>query len=745
MGRFSTTRNNFLGGELSLRADGRVDIPQYLLGCKELKNFVPIPSGGITRRPGTRYLDKVQGASPNVAGSTKLIPFVFSSTDSYVIIIYNDVTAGETKFRVYSSGTTGGNFTEQTVSVSGTEPPDYMNTDLRQIQYAQSADVMFLCIDGYKPFVIYRTGSPGSYTFNVTRYVDGSGFGAGDSWLRVPYLSEILAATTTITPSATTGAITLTASSPIFTNLNVGSFYRITHGATTGYVRVTAFTSSTQVSATVLATLGGTGASDEYAESAWSDRRGYPRTLCFYNRRLLFGGNRSKPDTFWASQTSDFYQFEPIGTGPSDPQAYTLSSDRLNQIQWMVGGKKLTIGTSGGEHVGEFREDGTEIFVQFFQETTHGSAYIQPQRIAYAIPFIQRSGRRVRELVFDFNSDSYVANDLTLLKEDIAEGFNNLLYDANYLNNLTYTEAPFPCIWATDAAGRLYSCTRERNQQISAWATHLIGGKISENSLTALTGPDHPTIVESICATPSPDNTYDRLWLICTRDVNGSVVKYIEYMDQFRSMDAFVFRGNTGEGYFYYLDSSKFAFSGSLSNTFSGFDHLKNEVVGVMADGKYMGEVTVSNAGVVTLPNGATANSVVAGYVYKSRIKTMRQEGGSNIGNSTGAKRRVDEIRINLFKSRFFKFGFESERTWRDAVLNTSEADQVDAYDSELEEYADIDPAESPGSAYYAINDIVVFPAPVSTDKKAIAIILVDKPYPCTILSITLRAVEQDV
>jgi hypothetical protein len=745
MPRFAVTRNNFLGGELSIRADGRTDIPQYNLGCKQIRNFIPMPSGGITRRPGTRFIDKVRGVSTNELIGVRIIPFVFSSEESYVLIIWIDNTSLLTRFRVFESGDLSAVFNEQTVVVSGSFPPDYINTDLNKIQYVQSADVMYLCVDGFEPFVVYRTGSVGSYTFNVSRYIDGTGFGGGDIWLRVPYLGEETA--TTITPSATTGSVTLTASSGIFTAANIGSFYRIEHGATIGYARVTAYTSPTQVTATVLVTLGGTGASDAYAESAWSDRRGFPRSVTFYNRRLLFGGSTSRPDTFWASQTSDFYQFEPIGTGPSDPQAFTLSSDRLNEIQWMNGGKKLTIGTTSGEHVGEFREDGTEIFVQFFQETTHGSAYIQPQRVGYAIPFIQRSQRRVRELVFDFNSDSYVANDLTLLKEDIAEGYWNLNYDENKIINTAYTETPFPCVWAFDDSGKLYSCTRERNQQIAAWATHVIGGTLDGETITGFVGsPDYHARVVSICSTPSPDNTYDRLFLVVQRDIDGATDWYLEYMDKFRSEDQFSFNGANVDSFFYFLDSSKGVYSGSLIGTFSGFDHLKNETVSVMADSKYIGELTVNNAGEITLPNGTTANRVVAGYQYKSRVKTMRQEGGSAIGSSTGAIRRVDQVRLNVLRGRFFSFGFENDDLGTKAIKDgENQATQTDAFDSYLEPYEYTDPSEVTSAPFYGVSDIISLSANDANGKKGIFILLVDKPYPFSLLSVTMRAVENDV
>lgn len=164
-----------------------------------------------------------------------------------------------------------------------------------------------------------------------------------------------------------------------------------------------------------------------------------------------------------------------------------------------------------------------------------------------------------------------------------------------------------------------------------------------------------------------------------------------------------------------------------------------------MLDGKYAGTATVTGGGGITVPNGLEGNALVAGFLYKSRLKTNRTEGGSQIGSSTGAKRRADEIRINVYKSRFFKFGTEGDFSLREELEGTVESTQTDASDSRLEDHVYVDPQEIPNEPYYTESGIVRKPAPAGYDDKAVAVILSDLPYPCTILGITIRAVEADV
>jgi len=73
-----TIKTTFNAGKLSAYLDGRVDISKYYNGCSQLVNAIPLSTGGITKRPGTRFIAKAKGPC-------RLIPFEFSADDTLVL------------------------------------------------------------------------------------------------------------------------------------------------------------------------------------------------------------------------------------------------------------------------------------------------------------------------------------------------------------------------------------------------------------------------------------------------------------------------------------------------------------------------------------------------------------------------------------------------------------------------------------------------------------------------------------
>ena len=91
MARVAVELTNFTGGELSPRLDGRTDLTKYTSGCSTLENLVVYPHGSAARRPGSTFLAEVADS----ANKTRLIPFEFSTTQTYMLEFSN------LKMRVY--------------------------------------------------------------------------------------------------------------------------------------------------------------------------------------------------------------------------------------------------------------------------------------------------------------------------------------------------------------------------------------------------------------------------------------------------------------------------------------------------------------------------------------------------------------------------------------------------------------------------------------------------------------------
>ena len=73
-------KTSFAAGELSPVLHARIDLAQYHVGARTIRNFIVLPQGALINRPGTTVLDPERSY-----GAVRLVPFVFSEEDSCVL------------------------------------------------------------------------------------------------------------------------------------------------------------------------------------------------------------------------------------------------------------------------------------------------------------------------------------------------------------------------------------------------------------------------------------------------------------------------------------------------------------------------------------------------------------------------------------------------------------------------------------------------------------------------------------
>lgn len=72
---------SFAGGEWKPSLHQRTDVSKYGVACRALLNYIVHPSGGISNRGGTRYINRAKFADKN----TRLIPFEFNTDQAYAL------------------------------------------------------------------------------------------------------------------------------------------------------------------------------------------------------------------------------------------------------------------------------------------------------------------------------------------------------------------------------------------------------------------------------------------------------------------------------------------------------------------------------------------------------------------------------------------------------------------------------------------------------------------------------------
>ncbi|MEQ9606212.1 MAG: hypothetical protein RLN99_00940 [Kiloniellaceae bacterium] len=81
MPRANPLQAAFNAGELGPRMAGRVDFAKYRSAGARVENMTPLPQGGLTRRPGTRFV----AAAADHSKRPRLIPFEFSTEQAYIL------------------------------------------------------------------------------------------------------------------------------------------------------------------------------------------------------------------------------------------------------------------------------------------------------------------------------------------------------------------------------------------------------------------------------------------------------------------------------------------------------------------------------------------------------------------------------------------------------------------------------------------------------------------------------------
>ena len=127
----------------------------------------------------------------------------------------------------------------------------------------------------------------------------------------------------------------------------------------------------------------------------------------------------------------------------------------------------------------------------------------------------------------------------------------------------------------------------------------------------------------------------NQVWLVVERIVNGSTVKYVEYLDSTLNMDSGLSGTVTGS-----------------STTVTGLDHLEGETVQILIDDAvYPVQKVSSGAITVSLPSTFASKTIEVGLGYKSTIKTMRVEAGAEAGTAQGRKKRYNEVTVRLYNT----------------------------------------------------------------------------------------------
>ncbi|MGB1650811.1 MAG: ubiquitin-activating E1 FCCH domain-containing protein [Acidimicrobiales bacterium] len=428
----------------------------------------------------------------------------------------------------------------------------------------------------------------------------------------------------------------------------------------------------------------------------------YPSTVGYYQQRRIFANTDNDTQKFFMSQTGNISNMS-FSSPQKDDDAITvtIASRQVNEIRHFVSLSDLVILTSGGEWLVE-GIDGviTPSGIQVKPQSYYGSTRLTPI-VAGDIVIYMQPGQTVRDLGYKFESDSYSGNDLSVLARH--------LFDYNTLSDWSFAQAPHNLIWCVRDDGICLSLTYSREQNVFGWARHTTQGDF-----------------KSVAAIREGDDDFS--YFLVERTVNGSTMKYVERMqtrDFTDIQDSFfvdsgltldnpvdisgftnanpvvittatahgltngdtvdisgikVSDSSTTRGWAYDtdLEGSGYTVANVTSTTFelqnngsnvngtafktyhsggkvreavtsiSGLWHLEGQAVVALGNGYVERNLTVSGGG-VTLQN--KASRVHIGLPYTSEMQTLRIDNGNVMDTIQGRNKKISRLSIRFEQS----------------------------------------------------------------------------------------------
>lgn len=404
--------------------------------------------------------------------------------------------------------------------------------------------------------------------------------------------------------------------------------------------RISTVASTTSATATAVVAAPENTATKRWAEGAWSNVRGWPSAITFFEERAVYGFTNSDAQDIWLSASGDYEKFD---DGIEDDDSFAITLPTANRGRWLGSLEVLAAGTTGEEwriRSTAVDEALTPTNFSIKQQSAFGSANIQAAEVNDAIIFVDYVARKVREYTWSDPKQKYVAPDLTALAEDITDGG---------ITSMAVQKNPDNIIWFTITnSPYLISMTYEREQSVVSFAEHPLGG----------TG-----IAESISIRPSTNE--DVITLTVRRTINGSTVRYIEEM-QPRSWGSSV-------SDMFFVDCGIIDTGGST--TISGLDHLNEETVKILGDGAVQANEVVHN-GSITIDEAC--DKVIVGLPYTYQVSPMRLDITTGKGTTHGTIRRIAELTISFYNTMNAQYGDGTNTyniDWRDTEVYGSPPD----------------------------------------------------------------------
>ena len=793
------TQTSFSRGELAPALYMRTEIEQYSLGCKEIKNGFVHQEGCVSNRSGFEFVGEVK----NSEKETRLFSFAFNTEQTYII------EAGEKYFRFIQDGgyiivenaaawVTGtaytvGNFVTNNdktyfcleAHTSGTFATDlesgywreqdiyeittpYEVADLPELKTVQSADVLTITHRNYAPRELARYDhddwrlSTISINPAIAAPTGVSATWHGDTGSNTRTYKYVVTAVDESTQEESKRSSVASVVGHREANWLTNEWVTISWTAVSGAAEYNVYRDVNGVFGYV-GTADGTSFTDDKIEPDLKEAApiyqnpfendNNPSCATYFQQRKVYANSTNNPQTFWASQlatSNNFNISRPLIATDAITQA--LADREVNEIRHLVGLNHLIALTSNNEYRingsdGVFEANPSPVALV---QSNYGSSHVEPIISGNMIIYVQSGGSVLRDMGYDYLSDSYNGAELSL--------FASHLFEGKTVKYMTYAKEPYRLIWLVFSDGTCATLTYNKNQKICGWTRQVTDGFFE--SVAAIREGQEDTVYFVIRRYINPvyQGHYD--YIESEKNISGVMTyKYVcgnntYYCDSLFEVGATVYSditlstsvgiinvlneeegtvliGGTVKRYVertksrivkktqdgFFLDSALNAVWDHDVSTISGLSHLAGKEVLALCNGGLIQHLTVNSSGSVSLPY--PVREITIGLPFEFRLETLNIEGE----NTQGLKKIINNVCVNILNSR------EEFKVGGSVGLFVGTDRSVESVNNSNKLFT---------------RNVAATPFNTATENATI-VVMQDKPLPLTILSLSAMFSMEDI
>lgn len=375
-----------------------------------------------------------------------------------------------------------------------------------------------------------------------------------------------------------------------------------------GIIQIETVNSATSATCLVKRVIGQTGKVDSYAFGAWNEKYGYPRTVGFFQDRLIFAGTKTQPYVLWMSKTGDYNNFsvEKASGTVTDDSAICLSfiSRQQAEIKHICPASDLFVLTDSNEWIVSGGSTVTPSKCTNKAQTFRGCTEVEPISIGSRLIYVQKRSQTVRDMAYSFETDSYDGMDLTLLAKHLLRG--KTIVDAAYMQD------PDSRLYFVRSDGEIICLAYINDQKVYAWSHIITKGKYL-----------------SVCTVAAEET--DEVYTAVERNSKTYIEKMGTDKDSQDPKDYIM------------TDCSK-VLTFDEPDDAASVDWITG-TVSVLADGKFFENVEIKE-GTVTLPT--KVSYMIIGYPYRMTIELPNVEIQAQNGTMQGRYKNVRTVSLRL-------------------------------------------------------------------------------------------------